>query len=426
MQHLKDHSRRYSLSNELHARPFPPMQVGQSALIIAVKPERHAARRDKSLDFNHLVALLDRFGAAHPQPNATHYAADLGPFYLKWECHTEFTTYTVIFRTPEGRAFDPSGFDVFPKEWLDQMPGVCVTSAIVRCEEMIELAEIKEKLAEWFVPESLAVSYVLDRAAVVASDLRVDTAGFTRFVLFADRDTGTRRLGRIMQRLFEIETYKSMSMLGHARAQGLSKEMGPIDARLNALTQDMARDDVPHEQTLHALLEISGELEQLTAATEFRFGATAAYEAIVNARIEVLREERFEGRQTFHEFMMRRYDPSMRTIKSTEARLRRMLERAIRAGDLLRTRVDVARSKQNQELLTSMNERADTQLRLQKTVEGLSVVAISYYAVSLAAYALYPLAQMLDLSKGWLMALITPLVVATVWWLVSRIRAKFH
>lgn len=116
----------------------------------------------------------------------------------------------------------------------------------------------------------------------------------------------------------------------------------------------------------------------------------------------------------------------MRTIQSTEGRLRRMLERAIRAGDLLRTRVDVARSKQNQDLLTSMNERADTQLRLQRTVEGLSVVAISYYAVSLVAYGLYPLAEVLDLSKGWLMALITPLVVGTVWWLVSRIRAKFH
>ncbi|MEN8709283.1 MAG: DUF3422 domain-containing protein [Paracoccaceae bacterium] len=426
MQHLKDHSRRYALSNELHARPFPPMEVGQSALIFAVKPERHAARRDKSIDFQHLIALLDRLGAAHPQPNATHFSADVGPFFLKWECHTEFTTYTVIMRTPEGRAFDPTGFDVFPKEWLDEMPGVCVTSAIVRCEEMPNSETIKQRLTEWFVPESLAVSYVLDRAAVVASDLRVDTAGFTRFVLFADVGTGTRRLGRIMQRLFEIEVYKSMSMLGLARASGLSRDMGPIDARLTTLTKDMAQDDVPHEQTLHALLEISGELEQLTAATEFRFGATAAYQAIVNTRIEVLREERFEGRQTFHEFMMRRYDPSMRTIQSTEGRLRRMLERAIRAGDLLRTRVDVARSKQNQDLLTSMNERADTQLRLQRTVEGLSVVAISYYAVSLVAYGLYPLAEVLDLSKGWLMALITPLVVGTVWWLVSRIRAKFH
>ncbi len=104
----------------------------------------------------------------------------------------------------------------------------------------------------------------------------------------------------------------------------------------------------------------------------------------MNQRIDVLREERFEGRQTFGEFMMRRFDPAMRTVKATERRLQAMADRAMRAGDLLRTRVDVERSAQNQKLLESMDRRADLQLRLQKTVEGLSVVAISYYAVNLA------------------------------------------
>ena len=126
------------------------------------------------------------------------------------------------------------------------------------------------------------------------------------------------------------------------------------------------------------------------AQSSFRFGATGAYEAIVNQRIEVLREDRFQGRQTFAEFMMRRFDPAMRTVKATERRLQTMAERAIRAGDLLRTRVDVERSAQNQKLLESMDKRADLQLRLQKTVEGLSVVAISYYAVNLVLYMVQP------------------------------------
>jgi uncharacterized membrane-anchored protein len=133
---------------------------------------------------------------------------------------------------------------------------------------------------------------------------------------------------------------------------------------------------------------------------------------------------RFKGRQTFAEFMMRRYEPAMRTVNATQGRLQSLADRAIRAGDLLRTRVDVERSAQNQMLLESMDRRADLQLRLQHTVEGLSVVAISYYAVSLATYLLYPVATALEMSKGALASAVTLPVVALVWLLVRRIRRK--
>jgi uncharacterized membrane-anchored protein len=124
--------------------------------------------------------------------------------------------------------------------------------------------------------------------------------------------------------------------------------------------------------------------------------------------------------------MMRRYDPAMRTVKSAEARLRQMGERAQRAAELLRTRVDVERSAQNQKLLESMDKRADLQLRLQRTVEGLSVVAISYYAVSLAAYVVAPLAEPLGMTKATATAALVPLVMLGVWWMVRRIRDRLH
>jgi uncharacterized membrane-anchored protein len=147
-----------------------------------------------------------------------------------------------------------------------------------------------------------------------------------------------------------------------------------------------------------------------------------AYEAIVTARVAALREARFEGRQTFAEFMSRRYDPAMRTVKSSERQLKDLGERAMRAADLLRTRVDVERSAENQALLASMDKRADLQLRLQRTVEGLSVVAISYYAVSLAAYLAYPMTEVLHLSKGKLTAALVLPVVGIVWLAMHRIK----
>ena len=119
---------------------------------------------------------------------------------------------------------------------------------------------------------------------------------------------------------------------------------------------------------------------------------------------------------------MRRFDPAMRTVKSTQTRLRSMSDRALRASDLLRTRVDVERSAQNQTLLTSMDRRADLQLRLQRTVEGLSVVAISYYAVNLVLYLTGPLEKGFGISKTTLAAIATPVIVLLVWLLVQRIR----
>ena len=425
MPPLEDHPLRYPLANELHARPFPALEPPCRAAYLAIKPASNAVGRDREADRDHLLALLDRFGAAHPQPGATHYFGDIGKNRLKWESHTEFVTFTIFADGLSDRPFDPDFFDVFPEDWLAAAPGTRITSALIRMELMPPtMGDVSSKLEEWFVPESLAVSSVVDDCAVVAGDFRIDPAGHTRFAIFVRPATGDRRVGRILQRVTEIETYKTMSMLGLARVRSMSADLGSIEARLTGLVSDLSASGGGADATLASLLEISGEIERLIAQTSFRFGATGAYEAIVNQRIDVMREERFNGRQTFGEFMMRRFDPAMRTVKATERRLTQMAERAARAAELLRTRVDVERQSQNQKLLESMDRRADLQLRLQRTVEGLSVVAISYYAVNLAVYLLSPFAGAADLSKVILTAVVTPLVVLAVWALVRRIRRQ--
>lgn len=426
MPPIQDHPLRYDLANELHARPFPSLDVPCGAVFLAVKRPDGAAGRDRGADMDHLIALLDRHGAPHPQPGATHYFGQIGRYRLKWESHTEFVTYTVFADKLGERAFDPAEFEVFPKDWLEKMPGVRMTSALMRIEPLDDKDTVMARVRDWFVPESLAVSRVLDDAAVVAADFRIDSAGHQRVAVFVAPGTGSRRVGRVVQRLCEIETYKTMSMLGFARVKDMSPRMGALDGRLTGLMDRMTHGDHPAEETLEGLLAISAELENTVARTSFRFGATAAYEAIVHQRIAVMREQRFEGRQTFNEFMMRRYDPAMRTVKATQRRLDTLADRAMRAGELLRTSVDVDRSAQNQKLLEGMNRRAEAQLRLQRTVEGLSVVAISYYGVSLAAYAASPLARFAGLAKGELTALLTLPVVLLVWWLIRRIHARIH
>jgi len=423
MPPIPDHPLRYATVNELHARPFPALDVPSTAVYVAIKEPVQAQNRDRSLDRAHLLALLDRHGSAHPQPDATHFQGPIGRAELKWESHTEFVTYTAFSPGLSKRPFDPADAEVLPEEWLSTAPGRRLTSVMIRVAHMPETeAELLGQLDEWFVPESLAVSRVVDGAAVIAGDFRIDPAGHMRFAVFVRPGTGSRRVGRIVQRLCEIETYRAMSMLGLMRSRDLSARLNTLDPRLSSLVSGLDNAEPAPEVALHNLLTISAELESLAVQFSFRFGATAAYEAIVNQRIEVLREQRIEGRQTFAEFMMRRYDPAMRTVKSSESRLQGMAERAQRAAELLRTRVDVERSAQNQKLLESMDKRADLQLRLQRTVEGLSTVAISYYAVNLLAYVMEPAAHALHLTHGQTMALLTPIVLVAVWLGIRRIR----
>ncbi len=426
MSQITDHPLRYALSNELHARPFPVVSAPSRAAYLALKPTQNAAARDRGADRAHLIALLDRFGAQHPQPGATHWFGQLGRHKLKWESHTEFVTYTLFIDGLDPRPFDPASFDLFPADWLAQAPGARITSTLIRIETLSDEQDVIAKADSWFVAESLALSRVIDGELIIGADFRIDPAGHMRMAIFARDGVSERRIGRIVQRLCEIETYKSMSMLGLARARDMGAEMGQIDTKLSALLDDMCGEMPAPEQTLAQLLAVSAQLENLIARSSFRFGATGAYETLVHQRIEALREARFEGRQTFAEFMARRYDPAMRTVQSTAQRLKAMSDRAIRAGDLLRTRVDVQRSAQNQQVLASMDKRADLQLRLQRTVEGLSVVAISYYALNLALYVLKPLGHRFEIADPVLAAITTPVVVALVWLIVRRIRRRWE
>ncbi len=424
---LDDYPGRYALANELHARPFPELAPPCRAIYLAIKKPENAADRDRDADRAHLAALLDRYGAPYLPPGASHYYGPVGRAFLKWEMHTEFVTYTLFADGLSSKPFSGEMFDLFPADWLAAAPGKVVTSCLVRIEtaepEEVE-ARISADLPKWFVGESLAVSQVVDGEAVIAADFRIDEHGHGRFFVLARPGIGQRRLGRIVQRLLEIETYKCMAMLTLPLAREVATALARIDRELTEVVAGMAAETGHEAETLDRLLKMSAEIEHLASTSAFRFGAAGAYETIVMQRIKVLREERIGGRQLFEEFMIRRFDPAMRTCRSAKERLAELSARAERAANLLRTRVDVNNQAQNVEVLQGMDRRAALQLRLQQTVEGLSVVAISYYAVNLAAGVFAPLAEPMGIEKPTLLAVLTIPVVVLVWLMVRRIRAE--
>ena len=416
---------RYALSNELHARPFPTLTAPCRAIFLAIQPD-NAAQRDLGEDRRHLVDLLDRYGAQHPGPDARHYTGELGRAIVKWESHTEFVTYTFFVPGVANEPFASDIAEIVPSDWLDAVGGRIISAAKVRiaAAATVETAEADfiEKLADHFSPESLATSFVIEDEALVATDFRIHSDGMARIAVYAIDGIGPRRLGRAVQRLLEIESYKSLALMSLPVARRIAERVTELDRQLASIK---ARNDDPRDM-LQALTDLASEVERLSTESAFRFGAAGAYEAIVHDRITALRERRIRGRQLYSEFMTRRFDPAMRTCRSAEQRLKELSDRVARASSLLSTRVNVAVEAQNQALLASMDRRAALQLRLQQTVEGFSVVAISYYAVSLFAYIAGPIAKLIGVDKGWIVAAIVPVVVAAVWTTIRKITRRKH
>jgi uncharacterized membrane-anchored protein len=271
-------------------------------------------------------------------------------------------------------------------------------------------------------------SLVSGGAAQAFTDYRIHADGFSRILIY-DRALGQRQAGRLVQRLLEIETYRMMALLALPIATSTGSEVARCEREFAELTASLANSNGPdHERRLlDHLIALAAAIERLSAATDYRFGAGRAYHALVERRIQELREERLPALQTFGEAMDRRLLPAMRTCISTAERLESLSQRVARASGLLRTRVDITIEEQNRDLLRSVDRRARLQLLLSKTVEGLSVVVISYYILGLTGYVLKGIGHFRPgLDPEVIIAASLPVVLALVWLGLRRLRRRLR
>jgi len=176
---------------------------------------------------------------------------------------------------------------------------------------------------------------------------------------------------------------------------------------------------------LAGLTRLAATVELSVTRTAFRFGAAEAYYALVKQRVADLRGQPVTGFSSIRGFLDRRLAPAIQTCLSVARRQNDLSVRIARKSALLRTRVDVELEHQNQELLTQMNRRSQLQLRLQETVEGLSVVAITYYASSLVHHIAEGLEHYVHgLNPGLAAAISIPLIAIGVAIGVRRMRIK--
>jgi uncharacterized membrane-anchored protein len=378
---LAPHPLRMAVLGEVHARPFNAIPASARILHFAFDTQGDRAAADRE----QLIAFCQSRGSAPPLPQDKHFRLALGGTQLRWEQHSEFTTYT--WEVPvdvNGISFHPSAASLATPMRLVRQPGPLLVAVDLK---VFQQSENESSFVNLFDQTSLAVAEIADGTALYATDFKVTPEGFIR-ILLVNKGVSPNRTGSTAQHLLDIETYRTLALLGLPEAHRLGPSIGLAERRLTEVTERMRRANDLHDnnQMLNELTALAADVEAGAAASLFRFGASRAYEEIVMQRLQIIGERKVPAFPTWSSFLTRRMTPAMRTCAATEARQENLSLRLARAANLLRTRVDVELEKQNQLLLKSMNARTRLQLRLQTTVEGLSVAAITYYMTGLFSY----------------------------------------
>lgn len=417
---MQDHELRHVLNDEIHGRPglavMPPSRITHLAFTLA---------SEDSDPLSQVTKLCDAFGVKPPFPGSRHHSAELAAGLFKYERHGEFYRVSV---TARGNYRKQEAIALLPLGWIDELPG----KRLVAIHTEVMSRDMKPPtpafLSKYFGHEDLAGSRVSHNRATVWTDFKIGDDGYTR-ILIQDQGLTPLSLGRVTRRIHEIETYRMMALLAFPLAQELQARLGPLENSLSETIEGMlSTQGIEEDARLLARLSTTArDVEEMSNRSSFRFAAARAYSALVIKRIAELGEERAVNYQRIGVFLDRRFSPAMTTCFAVAERIVDLAWRSERASNLLRTRVDIALEGQNQQLLRSMEARTRQQLMLQETVEGISVVAISYYLFGIASkFVTGATKYFFGESANFPDWTLIPAILLLVWWGIRRLKRRIR
>lgn len=422
---LSQHERFQDNYADLHARPFPvattPVRVSHMTLL-------HTGSDHYPRELQHLKSLCKRYSINPPSEGDVCFYQSFGEFEVRWERHTEFSSYTFLLKGKSQQCFAQPAITLLPDDWVSDLPGEVVAAVHIEGVDADCHLVDKESLRPCFEGQRLIASQLGNGAASIWSALRLHSDGFNR-ILLVNKSLNECQTGRLLRALLELEAYRNMMLLAFPVAQQTSAKVSEMETELADLLRQISGERIISEEReqLEKLSDMAAAVAELIAETRYRFDAARAYYQMVQSRLEDLQESDLNGLQTISAFIEHRLGPAFRTAEATKRRLDDLSRRVDRASDFLRTRVDMSMEAQNQALLQSMDKRAQLQFRLQQTVEGLSVVVITYYILALSGFLLkagkeYIPGLEVDMARA---VLLLP-VFFGVWMITRRVKKHLH
>ena len=434
-----------SFKDELHARPYIKLSNNLKVFHFAYLIKEN----DDKKSWTYLDNFLGKINFQNlPKEASKYWVAEGKDLIIRYECHTEFISLTLIYPNKienknknKPKLFDENFLRLLPTDFLKKFPGEHFLSSWI---EMVPSKHIFKPIdiERFFYHDNFAGSNVAEDGANVFMSFKSDRTNFLgsgfRRVFIQNKNLRTRRTGRLLQRLVELETYQVLSLLGLPQVRQESLNLINLEKQITEITKSVSRTTKKnldkksitypdYQKDLNELSYVVAKIEEIDSSTNYRLSATAAYYKLVEQRITDLREDRLESFQTNNEFLSRRLQPAIRTSEAFSRRLESLATRAQRADNLVRTQIEMGVQIQNKDLLESMELRARAQLRLQETVESLSIVAITYYIVGLLSTLVDPISfDNFLISKAVFLALCVPIILVLIWLIAKLVRKKIN
>ena len=424
-----DDPQRTLLHNVVHTRQSQRIHLPALVVYIAVLSNDITLEQE----CEHLRRLPGQEGIMIDQLQHNFLRLRLQGYTLRWERHTEFTSYSLVQQLPESAqlgATDPDLLSslVLPNGWLAGIPGrtFAAIKLVMVHGDLKSPEETLLSARNWFGERPVVASLVgRNSRSLVVTDFMLRDSGFERILVIAPPKISVTRAGRIAQRLLEIETYRVMALRGLPVAKKLDSELANSEQQLASITDQLKNKITSEQELLDRLVALAVHMERITIEHMYRFTATRAYDKMITQRINELKEKAIPGTQIIGEFMWHRLSPAIAKVEDTAQRMGSLSERISHTSALLRTQVNILTEAQNQQLLEKLTRGQELQLRLQRTVEGLSIAAISYYVVSLILYLTKAgKAAGLLVHPELVTGAMIPLVLLVVWRITRRIQNK--
>ncbi len=434
-----------SYKDELHARPYIRLDNNLRTFhfTYAIKDDdekkawKYLNNFLKKLNFQSLPSMPSKFWVAEGK--------DLT---IRYECHTEFISLTLIYpkkielnKNKSPMLFDIKFLNILPLDFLKNFPGKHFLSSWIEMSPSTYNFKPSD-IESFFFHDNFAGSKVAEGGAKVFMSFKSDRTNFLgsgfRRVFIQNKSLRTRRTGRLLQRIVELETYQVLSLLGLSKVRDQSLNLSKLEKNITEITKSVSKTTKrnldkklisypDYQKDLNELSYVIAKIEEISSSTNYRLSATFAYHKLVEQRLKDLREERLESFQTNDEFLSRRLQPAIRTCEAFSSRLESLAIRAQRADNLVRTQIEMGVQIQNKNLLESMEVRARAQLRLQETVESLSIVAITYYIIGLLSTLVDPFNfEKVFFNKKIFLALCVPIILILVWYIAKIVRKKIN
>jgi len=377
---------RHEISSEIHRKPYYELLAPLRASVFSIHTQ------DFKKNYYHLDELCKYLSIPSPTTNNLTYLYNYKDLYqLKWESHREFCTFQFIIHEniPSNTLFKKSNIKYVPDLWIDSLDNIinCVNLEVINNDEI----KNEQDIYNAFNNNYIVGSGISNNKGSVYSDFRIDGNGYHR-LLMINNGMSRHQLGRSIQRVLDIESYRSLHMVGFVNCSKINKELDIIKNDLNMINRNLEQSN-----NIDILYDISSRINRLDNSNRFRFQASNSYFPIIEDRFNELLFRKVDGLQPYDQYLKSRLNPTRRTIINTERRLKETMNQVSRLSILLQANTEMAIKKNSYLLLESMNKKTDTQIQLQKTVEGLSTIVLTYYSTGLLNYSLKGLNQIYNI-----------------------------